>query len=63
MQGYVKRRVSDLTLKPRLFHSKGYLSDLDNMIQEQYVAQLQGSEGGEAMVKMLLDLETKEKNR
>ena len=59
MKSYVKRRVSEIMSKekPMLFSIKRYLSDLDSMIQTEYVAQLDGASGGEAMVRMLVDLE------
>ena len=58
MKPYVKRRVSEIMSKekPMLFSIKRYLSDLDSMIQTEYVAQLDGVGGGEAMVRMLVDL-------
>ena len=68
MKGYVKRRMTGVmeTRKPRLFSTKGYLSDLDSMIQTQYQGALAtGIIGGktEAMVSMLVELELKEKER
>ncbi len=68
MKGYVKRRMTGLTetRKPRLFSTKGYLSDLDSMIQTQYQATLnRGIIGNktEAMVSMLVELELKEKEK
>ena len=59
MKSYVKRRVSEIMSKekPMLFSIKRYLNDLDSMIQTEYVAQLDGASGGEAMVRMLVDLE------
>ena len=68
MRGYVKRRMSGMkeTRKPRLFSTKGYLSDLDSMIQTQYQGALAvGIIGGktEAMVSMLVALELNEKER
>ena len=69
MKPYVLRRlkgiVDPVSEKPMLFHSKGYLSDLDSMIQAEYVAQLDTdyNKGNSAMVKMLVDLELIEKEK
>lgn len=65
MKPYIKRRVGELMSneKPKLFSTKGYLTDLDAMIQTEYVAQMDGANGREAMVKMLVDLELTEKER
>ena len=66
MKGYVKRRLKGLIdplEKPKLFSSKGYLSDLDSMIQTQYVGELKGYDRQEAMVRMLVELELKEKEK
>ena len=65
MKPYVKRRVSEIMSKekPMLFSIKRYLSDLDSMIQTEYVAQLDGVGGGEAMVRMLVDLELIQKEK
>ena len=66
MKGYVKRRLKELTPsdKPRLFSTKGYLHDLDSMIQTEYVAQLdEASRPREAMVRMLVDLELIQKEK
>ena len=63
MKPYVLRRLKGMsdplpTVKPKLFSTKGYMSDLDSMIQTEYVAQIdQTSNPREAMVKMLVDLE------
>ena len=63
MKPYVLRRLKCMsdplpTVKPKLFSTKGYMSDLDSMIQTEYVAQIdQTSNPREAMVKMLVDLE------
>lgn len=68
MKGYVKRRMSVMkeTRKPRLFSTKGYLTDLNAMIQSQYQATLAVGVIGnktEAMVSMLVELECNEKER
>ena len=63
MKPYVLRRLKGMsdplpTVKPKLFSTKGYMSDLDSMIKTEYVAQIdQTSNPREAMVKMLVDLE------
>lgn len=54
------------TRKPQLFHVKNYLTDLDSMIQTEYLAQMDsGVMGGTkgAMVSMLVELELKERER
>lgn len=68
MKGYIGRRMSSMkeTRKPRLFSTKGYLSDLDSMIQTQYQGALAVGVIGnktEAMVSMLVKLECNEKER
>ncbi len=67
MKGYVKRRLDNMVPRerPKLFSSKGYLTDLDSMLQGEYVSQLEGADGvhGEAMIAMLTALEIKERTR
>lgn len=72
MKGYVKRRALALVdplpnepkERPKLFSTKGYLNDLDSMIQTEYVAQIdEASKHREAMVKMLVDLELIQKEK
>ena len=69
MKPWLKRRALGLidplpTEKPRLFSTKGYLSDLDSMIQIEYVAQsTKTSKPREAMVRMLVDLELIQKEK
>ena len=62
MKGYVKRRMTGLTetRKPRLFSTKGYLGDLDSMIQSE-----QSTKGKQkaAMVSMLVELELMTRER
>lgn len=64
MKGYVKSKRSGMmksgTRKPRLFSTKGYLGDLDSMIQSE-----QGTTGKRkaAMVSMLVELELMTRER
>ncbi len=62
MKGYVKRRMTIMTetRKPRLFSTKGYLSDLDSMIRSE-----QGTKSKQkaAMVSMLVELELMTRER